>query len=381
MNAVILREQDPRTKTYLGSPALLRLPDGALLAAHDYFGPGCPRNHEDEEHLTSMYRSDDGGRSWRNLCHIANAYWSSLFWCEGAAYLLGCSQQYGHIVIRRSDDGGYTWTHPSSPRTGLLRAGGPRNRPPSYHGAPVPVAFAHGRLYRAFEDNAEEKWCGGFHALALSAEQGADLLDAESWTMSQRVPFSQLRLPQTTPAYEAPGWLEGNIVPGPDGTLWNILRFHSAPHTDLALRLRLSQDGKLLWQEDDNPVVALPGGGHKFSIKPAAGGYLALVNPAGGEQMPAVFQRRNVLAAVFSRDLQNWRTVRVLLSGETGRDAAASLERTGYQYADWVQDGDDLLYLVRTANADAPRFHDANRITFHREAGFFRALAQDAIPG
>jgi hypothetical protein len=50
-----LRWQDPATKTYLGSPSLVRLPDGALLATHDYFGPGCPRNHEGEEHLTSVY--------------------------------------------------------------------------------------------------------------------------------------------------------------------------------------------------------------------------------------------------------------------------------------------------------------------------------------
>ena len=72
-----LRVQDPRTQTYLGSPTLVRLPDGALLATHDYFGPGSPHNHEGEEHLTSVYRSDDEGSTWRSLAHIANAYWST----------------------------------------------------------------------------------------------------------------------------------------------------------------------------------------------------------------------------------------------------------------------------------------------------------------
>ena len=30
--------QDPKTKTYPGSPSVARLPDGDLLASHDYFG-------------------------------------------------------------------------------------------------------------------------------------------------------------------------------------------------------------------------------------------------------------------------------------------------------------------------------------------------------
>ncbi len=56
MQLTELRRQDPATLTYLGSPSLVRLPDGTLLATHDYFGPGCPRNHENEAHLTSVYR-------------------------------------------------------------------------------------------------------------------------------------------------------------------------------------------------------------------------------------------------------------------------------------------------------------------------------------
>ena len=39
-----LRFQDAATQTYFGSPSIVRLPDGALLASHDYFGPGCPVN-------------------------------------------------------------------------------------------------------------------------------------------------------------------------------------------------------------------------------------------------------------------------------------------------------------------------------------------------
>ncbi|MCB0085424.1 MAG: hypothetical protein KDE47_31000, partial [Caldilineaceae bacterium] len=62
-----VKYQDAATKTYLGSPSFVRLPQGDLLATHDYFGPGCPLNHEREEHLSSVYRSSDDGASWTNV--------------------------------------------------------------------------------------------------------------------------------------------------------------------------------------------------------------------------------------------------------------------------------------------------------------------------
>ncbi len=49
----------------------------------------------------------------------------------------------------------------------------------------------------------------------------------------------------------------------------------------------------------------------------------------------------------------------------------------GFQYADWIFDGDDILAVVRTAYPDAfgsaNNYHDANYLTFHRVENF-RAL-------
>ena len=85
-----VKYQPESAKTYLGSPSILRLPDGALLASHDYFGlPNCPRNHEDEESLTSIYRSEDDGVTWMNITHIMNCYWSSLFFSRRQHLLIG----------------------------------------------------------------------------------------------------------------------------------------------------------------------------------------------------------------------------------------------------------------------------------------------------
>ena len=91
-----IKFQDARTQTYLGSPSIVRLADGALLATHDYFGKGCPLNHEHEEHLTSVYRSDNNGESWDNVTHVANAFWSSLFTYIAAAST--CSEHHSNTA-------------------------------------------------------------------------------------------------------------------------------------------------------------------------------------------------------------------------------------------------------------------------------------------
>ena len=54
-----VKYQPERSKAYIGSPSLVRLPDGALLASHDYFGQ--LRTLEGENGLTSIYRSEDNG--------------------------------------------------------------------------------------------------------------------------------------------------------------------------------------------------------------------------------------------------------------------------------------------------------------------------------
>lgn len=369
---------DAATRSYLGSPSLVRVPAdhprhaGALLVTHDYFGPGCPRNHEDEEHLTSVYRSDDDGRSWRTVTHIAGAFWSSLFAHRGALYLLGCSQQYGSIVIRRSDDGGDTWTHPRDEASGRLFRGGVRRDPPNYHCAPVPVLEHEGRLYRAFEDCDPCVWGSGFQSLVISADAGADLLCADSWTMSNRIPFDPAWVPHEWGALERPGWLEGNVVAAPDGRLVNILRLNSTPLVDRAALITIEDDGARISFDPATGFLDLPGGMAKFTIRrdPRTGLYLTLSN---NNTDPARATQRNVLSLHASEDLRAWRHVRTILRDDLAHPWADSLRLTGFQYPDWQFDGDDIIAVVRTAYRGAHNFHDANRVTFHRIDGL-RAL-------
>ena len=55
-----------------------------------------------------------------------------------------------------------------------------------------------------------------------------------------------------------------------------------------------------------------------------------------------------------------------------------SAKKTGFQYPDWQFDGDDIIYLVRTAYKGAPNYHDANRITFGRIKDFRKISKSDS---
>lgn len=105
---------------YIGSPSIAQLPDGVLVASHDEFGP------KSAEHLsatTRVYSSTDGGEHWEPIAKIEGQFWWTLFAHDGALYLIGTNRHHGNIILRRSDDGGVTWTTPHDASTGLLAEG------------------------------------------------------------------------------------------------------------------------------------------------------------------------------------------------------------------------------------------------------------------
>jgi hypothetical protein len=377
-----LRYQDARTQAYLGSPSITRAPDGAFVAVHDYFGPGCPMSLEHEECLTSVYRSEDHGATWRNITHIGGAFWSTLFTHRGALWLLGTSQEYGSIVIRRSSDGGYSWTQPRDEKSGLLFRGGAGREKPNYHGAPVPVAVHRGRIYRAFEEYPVRGM--GYLAHVISAPEDADLLDASAWVLSDPLGFHpDWERVKRVPRLPKSVWLEGNVVVTPAGGLVDIIRLDSPWATDTVAVMDVSPDGRTLSFNPETGFVPFPGGHAKFTIRrdPQTGLYLSLVNP-NYDAAEGIRDQRNHLALSCSADLKTWRIVTDILACDCGWDKKTSAGSTGFQYADWVFDGPDIAALVRTGygtGADRSHtYHDSNRITFHRIADYARLLGTRA---
>lgn len=331
------------TRQYIGSPSLAILPNGTYIASHDIFGPGSTSD------TTRIFESTDHGATWQHLSDIKGQFWSNLFTHHGALYIFGTSQEYGAAIIRRSVDGGRTWTLPDSPHTGLLLSGA------RYHTAPVPVVEQAGRIWRAFEDaEAGGGWGREFRSFVLSAPADADLLEASSWTASNRLHFAPDWIKSTVP-----GWLEGNIVPTPDGHLVNMLRVND-DRGDTAALVHIAPDGKTVTFDPAHDFIDFPGGRSKFTIRydPVSQRYWSLVN----KQRDPVAER-NVLVLTSSPDLRAWRVEATIFQHSDPKNHA-------WQYIDWLFDGHDIIFVSRTAGAGSHNYHDANYFTCHRLANF-----------
>ncbi|QYY35029.1 sialidase family protein [Ruficoccus sp. ZRK36] len=350
-------------KQYIGSPSLAVLPDGSYVASHDVFGPSTT---EMEEGHTFIYRSDDRGESWEQIATIKPAFWSNLFVHNGALYLMGTTHHHGLIVVRRSDDGGHTWTLPEDTQTGIITPYG------QYHTAPMPMLVHRGRIWRSIEDaTASTRWGVRYNPLIMSAPLGADLLRQDSWSFSSIYRQNAAWLDNGFG-----GWLEGNVLALPDGSVANLLRV-DVDAGGVAAMVTLDTDGHSLTFDPEKDFVELPGGATKFSIRqdPLEGGYWSLANAVPerhAKDLPRHTFIRNTLALLYSADARHWETRAIVLYHPDSK-------RHGFQYVDWLFDGDDLIVASRTSWDDptggAPNQHDANFLTFHRIPDFRTAGA------
>ena len=347
-----------RSGIYLGSPGIVVLEDGSYLAKHDEFGP---KSTENTVAITHVYRSEDRGESWTAISRVEGMYWATIFSHKGAVYLMGTSRQNGNAVIMKSQDQGATWSQPLDGDSGLLLSGD------GYHCAPVPIVEHQGRLWRAMEDTRGPggRWGLYFRALMMSAPVDADLLKADSWTVSNRLERNPLWLDE-----KFGGFLEGNAVVDPNGQIVNILRAHFLPEGGKAAIARVSEDGRWIAMNAENGFIDFPGGSKKFTIRWDAnsGHYWSLSNwVPNGYESNNPSQTRNTLALVASRDLKNWEVRSVIIHDPVR-------ENHGYQYVDWLFDGADMIAAVRTAHEDglggAHNQHDSNFMTFHRIENF-----------
>jgi hypothetical protein len=74
---------------------------------------------------------------------------------------------------------------------------------------------------------------------------------------------------------------------------------------------------------------------------------------------------RNLLSLLRSEDLVHWSVVCDLLDYRSH-----DRQKVGFQYVDFKFEGEDIIYLCRTALNNAHNFHDANYSTFHRIKDF-----------
>jgi len=106
LNEVVYHDEP--SHIYLGSPSIVRLSTGRLVASHDFFGPGYakqPRN-------VSVYISDDNGETWTFTSYMKNSYWTTLAVYKDMIYAIGTSSdENANVIIHRSSDNGATWNY------------------------------------------------------------------------------------------------------------------------------------------------------------------------------------------------------------------------------------------------------------------------------
>ena len=339
----------------LCSPSLLKLDDGALLASMDVYKHMAPQN------LTLVFKSTDNGQTWEHLTELFPCFWGKLFLHKNALYMLAMSTEYGDILIGRSDDGGKSFCMPT-----VIARGSCSSASPGYQRAPMPITAYKGRLWTAVDYGiwglAEE---AGFSECMLSIDEDADLMKAENWTITTPLPYS-------------PGWhgavdgrtlgcIEGSAVAAPGGELVVVLRYETkgcTPSYGKAVVLKADSDDPDKTLEFLR-IIDFEGNLSKFDIiyDEVSRKYISLITGTYEHQ------NRTILSFAVSDDLFNWRTACPLLDY-----SFFNPEKVGFQYASFIIDGDDLLYLSRTSFNNAKDFHDANYSTFHRIENFRKYL-------
>ncbi len=330
---------------YLCSPSMVRHPEGYLLSSMDVYAKDHPQN------LTLIYRSDDDGESWHYVSELFPCFWGKLFIHRGELYMLACSTEYGDLLIGKSTDGGKSFSAPVC----LLRGSGGKEGKEGVHKNPQNMAYHGGRLYGTLEWGCWANKEYGHAAMVMSCDEDADLLSPESWHFSKPLKFDRFcdelsDLPMNTMT------IEGTLTVDPEGRLLNVMRFGKY-HTAIVYEVDT--------EDHDAPLhflrcMEFPANYSKFMIKrDAASGYYYSV--ATRTTSPEDKNHRNLLSLLRSPDLEAWEVVTDIYDRRDGDHA-----KIGFQYVDFEFEGDDIIFLCRTALNGANSYHDSNYSTFDR---------------
>jgi len=90
---VVIEHIPASTRSYVGSPSIIVMPDGSYLASHDVFGPGAGND------TTQVFHSTDRGGSWSEIARLKRQVWSNLLLHRDALYIFGTDHcdEYGVV--------------------------------------------------------------------------------------------------------------------------------------------------------------------------------------------------------------------------------------------------------------------------------------------
>lgn len=357
----------------LDGPGLARMPDGILVAV-------VPVRPDGGAWTCHILRSTDRGRIWRRVSQLP--YTSAMPWeHRGALYLFAHPEgtppyREDDLMLLRSDDAGSTWSNPATLFEG------------HFWNCQTGTAILDNRIYWAVDDYVATEKRG---PRLVAADLSADLMNSESWRISNHVPFpglpESLANPGIKGSYPSQRMLEPNVL-NVGGRL-RVLAAVKTPlqaTTNLAAVFDATDDGRAI-DLSFTQFHPMPGGQVKFCIlwDDISGMFWATVNLAADGQDR--FQLRDPEERRSGGHYNgafggNDRRFLMLMYGIDGLDwfpagciARAEKVSQSFMYPSHVIDGEDLIVIARSS-VRAPNRHDADYATFHRVRGF-RSLAMN----
>ena len=346
--ATVINYLHPKDKQYdfsgncLCSPSLVRTPGGTLLAGMDVFGVDCGQN------TSILFSSSDNGITWHYVTDLYPLFWANLFLHKGAVYALGQTQEYGDLLLVRSDDEGRTWSEPSLLFYGSCWrccSGGLQH-------TPTQLTRYNGRLYTSFEYG---NWTGAdFLPGVLSVDENSDLMQPENWHLSALVQYEGKWKEESGRKGEN---IEGNLIVGPDGQLYDIMRDRVGEWLIMRVNTEDPDAPPEFVALEEAPVTT-----SMFRVFPYKGKYLLITNRKT-EETAAKFSSgpfRNVLSAFVSDDLKSFRLVKDLIDFRNHDPI-----HYAFQYPSYICDDDGVRITIRAAFNEAENFHNANYNLFY----------------
>ncbi|MCQ2770615.1 MAG: exo-alpha-sialidase, partial [Clostridia bacterium] len=281
--------------------------------------------------ITSIFQSVDNAKTWTYLCDLMPCEWSYMFTIENRLYMFGLSREYGDILISESKDEGKTWLNPTVIERGLGSGSS------GFHRAPCKHLIHNGRIWLTVENGS---WSdNGFAQCLISASIDDDLLDSNSWTI-------------TEPALFKNSLIEGTPFVGDDQNMYVMYRCGINRGYILKANASRPQDKLEL-----SSVINIPFGHSKFElIKNSDGIFYAIGNEAINNK-----GTRHVLSLYKSSNCKEWEKVKTLIDYSNLDE-----ELCGFQYPSCIIVNNKLTIMTRTSYNGAHTFHDSNMMLIYK---------------
>lgn len=346
MSAYEIEESPIPSALYVGSPSIAIASSGVLYTSNDYFGTLAPTNGSQRYHMTAVYRSTNRGQTWDRVWRGTGMMWGTLVTKGADLYLVGTSKRYGDAVIRKSTDGGATWSTSTviAAETGSVL----------WHRAPTAVAESGGYLYVSWETNTSTTY--PLKAAVMSRVAVADdWMVAENWEMGTPQVVDLADLSPTNW-----GWSEGNVVDTGSGLEYVGRIDQVDPSQEAQKIVRMTITGTTL----GDPAYQDAAGGHvKFHLvkNPSGSGiYLAFTpRPTGYENNVADWRTLVEVCRLDSLDAWDLSTRGLKLW-----EYPSSQSAQGAQYPALVVDNDRIHVVARIAEVHTVDAHDSNKMEF-----------------